>query len=80
MNPIGIVLVYYLSKLMINIIITIIGVILDLGPLYFYNIIKNKYNENNIIYIITTIIMLFTLYPYIIMMECITLFYKLCHV
>ena len=67
-------ILYYLCKLGFNMIIVFIGVIKNLSPLYFYNILKDNYYENTIIFSIMMVLILFLLYPYIIMMAIIRIF------
>ena len=76
-NPIGILLIYYLSKIMINLILVMIGVIKDFSSLYFYYKIKEKYGEDNTKFYIMVIIMIFLLYTYIIIMACINFLYTI---
>ena len=76
-NSIGILLIYYLSKIMINLILTMIGIIKDFSSLYFYYRIKEKYREDNTKFYIMVIIMIFLLYPYIIIMACINFLYNI---
>lgn len=79
MELIGIVILCFLTKIMINIVLTIIGVIKDLDCLYFYHKIEEIYYDNNCMIAIMTVIMILFLYPYIFMMACIQLLYILCH-
>lgn len=75
MNSVGIGIIYYLLKIIVNLILTIIGVAKEQSCLHFYYIIKEKYTDNNTKFYIMIGIMIFLLYQYIIMMACINFLY-----
>lgn len=75
MDIVRIQIMYFLIKLMICMLLTIVGIILGLDALYFNKLLYNKCNGLNIvIMIILQVLIVIAIHPYIVMMGCIQIF------
>lgn len=74
MDIIRIKVMYFLIKLMICMLLTVIGIITGIDALYFNRVVYNKFNELNIVSIILQVLIVILIHPYIVMMGCIQIF------
>lgn len=73
-------MVYYLLKIIINTILTAIGIIKDRSSLYYYYKAKEKYPVNNFKSKIIIVFVIFLIYLYITEMKCVEIIYKIFHI
>lgn len=75
MDTIKIQVMYFIIKLIICMLLTIVGIILDLDALYFNKLLYNKYKGmNSIIMMILQILIIIIIHPYIVIMSFIQIF------
>lgn len=75
MDIIRIKVMYFLIKLMICMLLTVIGIITGIDALYFNRVVYNKFNGlNTVAMVILQVLIVILIHPYIVIKGCIDIF------